>query len=529
MSLNKLFQRNDSDSSDRKSKRRRRRAHRSPACRSSSSPRFESLESRVLLTTLAVDIGDVSCGDAGDNLYCEIQEAVDMADEGDSIQVHEGTYEPISIDKNDLSIQAVDKGDVVIEVHPNIDDDIPGGCDYSLSIFTGQVSPCAPAPDPGVEVNADGVTIEGLTVTGARGYGILVTGDHNRLQDNVVENTSAVALDHDNDGVADAFGNGIALQDAHHNTLIKNTTRGNGGHLSFEVTSPFVFTLGQNTGNGIQLLGSHHNTLNGNMSHDNVRHGIQLTGSESNKLVNNVVSGHVNGVELFDSDYNTLNANQAVHNNNGFVLTGPTASSDHNTLRGNVAEDSRFRGFVSFGGDFNTYEGNVARDGRGETGNGAGGFVLLFDSDSNILRGNRAENNVGLSDGFVVAGGGEFNTLQGNTAVGNSGAGFVLFQSGESNTLQGNMARQNGTDGFLVHESNSNTFKANKAQRNGASGFHLTGGETGATSNVFQNNSATQNTNYGFLVDELFADDNEFENNHCELNGLGDSNIADIC
>ena len=69
------------------------RPHRSAQCdRQSSHERqsrlaFEPLELRTLLTTLTVDIADVACGDAGDNLYCGIQEAVDAASEGDKIKV----------------------------------------------------------------------------------------------------------------------------------------------------------------------------------------------------------------------------------------------------------------------------------------------------------------------------------------------------------------------------------------------------------------------------------------------------------
>ena len=57
---------------------------------------FEPLEQRTLLTTLTVDIADLACGDVGDNLYCEIQEAVDAASSGDKIKVHAGTYHPPS-------------------------------------------------------------------------------------------------------------------------------------------------------------------------------------------------------------------------------------------------------------------------------------------------------------------------------------------------------------------------------------------------------------------------------------------------
>ena len=139
---------------NRKEKFRRRSAGRRAARRSSSAPRFELLEGRAMMAVLAVDIGDSACGDAGDNLYCEIQEAVDVAEAGDNILVQNGTYEAISIDVDDLSIQAVGGGDVIID---------------------------ATGAESGVLISADGVAIRGLTVENAVEDGFAIRGDFNPL------------------------------------------------------------------------------------------------------------------------------------------------------------------------------------------------------------------------------------------------------------------------------------------------------------------------------------------------------------
>ena len=51
---------------------------------------FESLERRDLLATFVVDIVDPGCDAPDDKLFCEIQEAVDVASRKDRIKVHAG-------------------------------------------------------------------------------------------------------------------------------------------------------------------------------------------------------------------------------------------------------------------------------------------------------------------------------------------------------------------------------------------------------------------------------------------------------
>ena len=48
---------------------------------------FEPLETRSLLATLTVDIGDPASAIPGDDLYGQMQEAVHAASKGDTIEV----------------------------------------------------------------------------------------------------------------------------------------------------------------------------------------------------------------------------------------------------------------------------------------------------------------------------------------------------------------------------------------------------------------------------------------------------------
>ncbi len=122
---------------------------------------FEPLEQRTLLTTLTVDIGDPTANDPGDNLYAQISEAVAAASPGDKIKVHAGIYNPFEVNTDNLTIR---------EARHNSNPVIDGGFN-------------------GVRVKANGVTIKGLTMQKASGFGsfgngFLVTGNNNPLTGN---------------------------------------------------------------------------------------------------------------------------------------------------------------------------------------------------------------------------------------------------------------------------------------------------------------------------------------------------------
>ena len=57
----------------------------------------ESLETRTLLTTLHVDVNDPACSDVGDNVYCQIQDAIPHLSSAFFIHVSIGPTEDLRV------------------------------------------------------------------------------------------------------------------------------------------------------------------------------------------------------------------------------------------------------------------------------------------------------------------------------------------------------------------------------------------------------------------------------------------------
>jgi len=132
--------------------------------------------------------------DSGGKMYRHIQDAVDDADDGDSIVVSPGTYyEVITIEKSlelvgsspeDTIINGTGEGDVVTV---NATDVLITGFNITGSGTT--------ANDAGIQVLVDNCTVEGVLLTG-NADGVILQGKENcKVQNCTITNNSKVGID----------------------------------------------------------------------------------------------------------------------------------------------------------------------------------------------------------------------------------------------------------------------------------------------------------------------------------------------
>ncbi|MDW7730854.1 MAG: NosD domain-containing protein [Methanolobus sp.] len=264
-----------------------------------------------------------------DYTFSSIQDAIDHAQENDSIALNSGVYhENLIINKSvNLYSFTLNPRDVIIKSNES-----------SL---------------PVIRVLSDNVKINGITITG-RNYTYPTAGvfidNANRLQiqNNVITHT----LD------------GLYIEQSSGSYIQNNTIFLNAGH-------------------GIYLLDSTLNNLENNNIRDNKR-GIYLDESDQNKIADNKINNnHVYGIALRKSSRNTITQNQLTLNNIGTALT----SSDDNMISGNNVNENKQYGLHLWQSNSNSVTDNSFVE------NNDSGIRLISLSSNNIFEQNTFSNN----------------------------------------------------------------------------------------------------------------------------------------
>jgi len=295
--------------------------------------------------------------------YSSIQAAITVASNGDTILVQSGTYyENVNVNKQ-LALYGI--GMPVV--------DAMGGKNV-------------------ITLSADGIKLEGFTVTGSGGdflgACIKVTSNNSTLSGNYVSNKEYA----------------ISLFSSSNNTLSGN--------------------YASNNEYGISLSSSSNNNLSGNNVSLNDENGISLDSSNNNTVSGNYELNNYYGISLFESSNNTLRGNYASNDGYGGYGIHLSYYSNNNTLSGNnvTSKNNEYGIYLESSSNNNTLNGNNASS------NYYG--IYLLNSTNNTLSGNNASNNY---YGIYLSSSSNNNTLSGNNVISNNKYGIFLESSSNNN------------------------------------------------------------------------------------------------
>ena len=275
--------------------------------------------------------------------YPTIQEAINVANLGDTVSVRNGTYyEHIVVNKS-ISLIGENKENTIIDGSRN-----------------GTV----------ISVTADYVSISGLTIQNGYHiphitYGIKVgeweDGCNNvTVHDNIIsDNDMGIFLYYSSNSIVfdnlvfnNYRGIAIALSNDNHiegNSLFNNEVGvGIGGYANSNMIHNNE--IYNNSFCGISVGWSTHNKIVENMLSCNNEAGIRLDASNNNNIIgNHIASNHRDGIVLFGSNSNTVTGNTLIQNEwNGIALWYSNSNSIyHNNFLDNTKQAGSYSGSIN--------------------------------------------------------------------------------------------------------------------------------------------------------------------------------------
>jgi len=269
---------------------------------------------------------DVDCGSAA---FSTIQAAVDASPAGGSVVVCKGSYEEDVVISAPLKLMGQEGA--VIHGSPTANAE----CDQNG--FSGPGSaPCL----AGITVKSSHVTVQGLTVTGAIGEGILVTGSHAGSSIGQVVIRGNRVIGNDTDGqpgtggspyptcnphgeIPGDCGEGIHLMGVHDSIVSRNRVTGNSGGilLSDELGPTYHNKIGHNVvlGNlwdcGITVVGHSPHALDANGNPQPSVGGVYDNVILRNRIVGNGMRDEGAGVLFANATAGTASYDNLVSHN----------------------------------------------------------------------------------------------------------------------------------------------------------------------------------------------------------------------
>jgi parallel beta-helix repeat protein len=304
--------------------------------------------------------------------YGSIQEAIDNADDGDTIFVESGTYVEILTIEKSVSLVGEDSASTVIDGNKTYAYHVieVTASNVQITGFTIQNSGGVKYSErAGIYVeSSSGNNISGNIITDNYGNGIYLTESSNN---NIVSRNNITAN----------FFSGIGMTKlSNNNTIEGNTLTGNscGISVSYSRNQRIHDNVAKNSGNhGIQLDYSSDNLIVGNIVADSHIFGLQVYCSSGNRICENVLSNNVKGIRLSSSDNNTVSQNNMTDNEQGIAIS----ASSNNLIFENIVSGNDIGVLLSSINPLNnTVWNNDLIDNTKQVLDDASGAILLWDN-----------------------------------------------------------------------------------------------------------------------------------------------------
>jgi parallel beta-helix repeat protein len=414
-------------------------------------------------------------------VYTSIQEAINNANNGDTVFVYSGTYYENLVVEKTINLTGEDMNTTIID----------GGGDGNV-----------------VHINASLVKLSNFTIinsgSGGREAGIKVTSGQNTIYNNTITNNySGIYLkDHGDE-------NNISS-----NTIILNEISGIKLDNVFRNSISFNDIIQNNV--GIHIYSSaHYTVVSNNDIHENEMYGIYLYNSRSCSITNN--SFFKNGIIIFGSMIQFWNTHSIEDNTASGKPIYYYKDMDGVTVPNDAAE-------VILANCTNFTISNILTPGIGP------GVELGFCSNNTIIN-----NNISFSGAFavflyrsfyniiqnnIVSNGdyqaitlyeSSFNNISGNYIYSNERNGIYIHDSSTFNTVYGNNISMNNENGISMHyQSSNNSIIGNHISYNNLSGISI-----GTSDNEINENDIFGNNEAGIRVGHWR---NNIRNNNIFLN-----------
>jgi len=362
----------------------------------------------MTICALEVDGKTIVVAKDGTGDYSTIQEGVDASADGDTIEVHGGTFaETIAVSKS-VHLVGNGSGETIID----------GGEEGDVVTITADHVNMSGFGVSGSGDEEAGIKVEGnhTNITGVRCYGnsvgISISGSFNGVSYNECSNNSAT---------------GIFFLNADNGIIQGNDCPNNKNYGIYVLEGSEIRVSGNNcTLNtyGIYVRHSSNISLVENRCFENYVYGIYVSTTDHTDVSDNICNGSKRGIWISHGEYITLLKNSCRGNQEGIMLS----NSNRNVIRKNICENNIDGMFLETSEYTDIMNNSIIR-------NTASGIHLTEDSSHNNLKSNNCSFNT--ERGMYLRSSSGFNVIENNTIMGNK-IGIRFAQHASNNTVRNN-------------------------------------------------------------------------------------------